>query len=63
MPRKYLALALAALASCQSPTTAESDTTAKTPAAPARYHEVHRPQFHFSPQENWMNDPNGLVYE
>lgn len=22
----------------------------------------HRPQFHFSPKENWMNDPNGLVY-
>ena len=21
-----------------------------------------RPQFHFSPQINWMNDPNGLVY-
>ncbi len=24
--------------------------------------EQHRPQFHFSPQKNWMNDPNGLVY-
>ncbi len=22
----------------------------------------HRPQFHFSPKEHWMNDPNGLVY-
>lgn len=21
-----------------------------------------RPQFHFSPQKNWTNDPNGLVY-
>ena len=26
------------------------------------YHELHRPQFHFSPRENWTNDPNGLVY-
>ena len=26
------------------------------------YNEVHRPQFHFSPQEKWMNDPNGMVY-
>ncbi len=26
------------------------------------YHELHRPQFHFSPARNWMNDPNGLVY-
>lgn len=24
--------------------------------------EKYRPQFHFSPQFNWMNDPNGLVY-
>ena len=26
------------------------------------YKENYRPQFHFSPQKNWMNDPNGLVY-
>ena len=24
--------------------------------------EQHRPQFHFSPQSGWMNDPNGMVY-
>jgi fructan beta-fructosidase len=24
--------------------------------------EPHRPQFHFSPKEKWMNDPNGMVY-
>jgi fructan beta-fructosidase len=36
------------------------------PAASAedapRYDEPFRPQFHFSPEKNWMNDPNGLVY-
>ncbi|MBO0343182.1 glycoside hydrolase family 32 protein [Muricauda lutimaris] len=26
------------------------------------YKEQYRPQFHFSPEEKWMNDPNGLVY-
>lgn len=24
--------------------------------------ESHRPQIHFSPPANWMNDPNGMVY-
>ncbi|WP_299089657.1 glycoside hydrolase family 32 protein [uncultured Metabacillus sp.] len=24
--------------------------------------EQYRPQFHFSPEEKWMNDPNGMVY-
>lgn len=27
-----------------------------------RYKEKHRPQFHFSPEEKWMNDPNGMVF-
>lgn len=26
------------------------------------YQERYRPQYHFSPERNWMNDPNGLVY-
>ena len=26
------------------------------------YSEKYRPQFHFSPEANWMNDPNGMFY-
>ncbi|MGB5666180.1 MAG: glycoside hydrolase family 32 protein [Maribacter sp.] len=26
------------------------------------YKEQFRPQFHFTPEQKWMNDPNGLVY-
>jgi fructan beta-fructosidase len=26
------------------------------------YKEKHRPQFHFSPEDKWMNDPNGMVF-
>ncbi len=26
------------------------------------YSENHRPQFHFTPEANWMNDPNGMFY-
>lgn len=28
----------------------------------AAYDQPYRPQVHFSPRENWTNDPNGLVY-
>ena len=26
-------------------------------------HDPFRPNFHFTPKEKWMNDPNGLVYQ
>ncbi|CAG4997278.1 Levanase [Dyadobacter sp. CECT 9275] len=26
------------------------------------FREKYRPQFHFTPRANWMNDPNGMVY-
>jgi len=27
-----------------------------------RYREQHRPQYHYSPPQWWLNDPNGLIY-
>ena len=42
------------ICSCQSPQQQIQD---------ARYYtEAHRPQIHFSPETQWMNDPNGMVY-
>lgn len=38
--------------------TQQADALAET----ASFTEVYRPAYHFSPQKNWMNDPNGLVY-
>lgn len=32
------------------------------PAYKGNYTEPYRLQFHFTPQQKWMNDPNGLVY-
>ena len=26
------------------------------------YQEPFRPRFHFTPERNWMNDPNGIIY-
>ncbi|MER7396513.1 glycoside hydrolase family 32 protein [Streptomyces sp. NPDC000151] len=37
-------------------------TAPATAAAPRAYDETYRPQVHFSPAENWMNDPNGLIH-
>ncbi|MBR2101762.1 MAG: glycoside hydrolase family 32 protein [Prevotella sp.] len=33
-----------------------------TPSPASSYNEQYRPQIHFTPARNWMNDPNGMVY-
>jgi len=48
---KYLLILISLLTACQ-----------KTLQSEKYYLEEHRPQFHFTPQKGWMNDPNGLVY-
>ncbi|WP_194777402.1 glycoside hydrolase family 32 protein [Pararhodonellum marinum] len=39
-----------------------SETQPVDPVSSPLYGEKFRPQFHFSPPANWMNDPNGMVY-
>ena len=42
------------------------DTTAnengEKPVINTGYDEAYRPQIHYTPARNWVNDPNGLVY-
>lgn len=33
-----------------------------SPEMKAQQNDKYRPQFHFSPKANWMNDPNGMVF-
>lgn len=37
------------------------DSPPETPTQ-NNYSEQYRPQIHFTPAKNWMNDPNGMVY-
>ncbi|MGW5659516.1 GH32 C-terminal domain-containing protein [Streptomyces sp. NPDC003758] len=54
-PRRILLAALAVLSGL--------GLVAASPAmADTLYHEQYRPQFHFTPAQNWMNDPNGLIW-
>ncbi len=50
-------LASAALFSCK-----EKEPQIATINKSNYYTEPYRPQFHFTPEEKWMNDPNGMVY-
>jgi sucrose-6-phosphate hydrolase SacC (GH32 family) len=39
------------------------ETTSRAQVSPPDYYtEPYRPRFHFTPERNWMNDPNGMVY-
>ena len=40
----------------------QDSETEEAPLEPTAYQEPFRPQYHFSPEAHWMNDPNGLVY-
>ena len=54
-----LILLVLVLVSCK-----DVSTNKETTEAPLTnlYQEKHRPQIHFTPEANWMNDPNGMFY-
>nr|WP_298997193.1 glycoside hydrolase family 32 protein [uncultured Allomuricauda sp.] len=57
-PFSFVFFAFFLFLSCNPKKQVEKESIEK----PRDYTEAYRPQFHFSPQEKWMNDPNGLVY-
>ncbi len=40
----------------------EQNVTPGIPSKEPEHNEQYRPQIHFTPAKNWMNDPNGMVY-
>lgn len=48
----------------ESPTITEDPDTPVEPGTPSESNrnEQYRPQIHFTPFKNWINDPNGMVY-
>nr|WP_299344021.1 glycoside hydrolase family 32 protein [Allomuricauda sp.] len=54
----FLSFVLVLLHACKQ--SEQNKEPAVTPST--LYSEMYRPQYHFSPEEKWMNDPNGLVY-
>ncbi|GLW55074.1 glycoside hydrolase family 32 protein [Kitasatospora phosalacinea] len=56
-PTRRTSLAVLATAVCLG-LTAGSPAVADT----GQFQEQYRPQVHYTPAQNWMNDPNGLVY-
>lgn len=55
-----LLLVLIGIGSCRDRPNKEESLVAAPKTE--NYREAYRPQYHFTPSEKWMNDPNGLVY-
>lgn len=45
-----------------TPVPTPTPTPTPVPDPQSSYTELYRPQIHYTPARNWMNDPNGLVY-
>ena len=62
MLRFIFVMALLSCFACKERPSEGNTQLEKETASTTKYQESYRPQFHFSPPTQWMNDPNGLVY-
>ena len=60
--RHRAAVALVAIFTVVSTIVAGAGSTATAQTGSVTYQEPFRPQFHYTPAQNWMNDPNGLIH-
>jgi len=60
-PTKFLAILIliGLVYGCKE---SNSKTEERVSPISENYNEKHRPQLHFTPDANWMNDPNGMFY-
>ena len=58
MRRRRLSSLFAVVATLVATAFAAPQAASQAPS----FTETYRPQFHYTPAKNWMNDPNGLVY-
>ena len=62
-PRRHLSIvALLAVLAVSTASAGMASSASAATTSSTTYKELYRPQFHYTPAKNWMNDPNGLIW-